>query len=157
MNPPAFAKHDHKAIKLYYGKLKELSDQHALFEGASSVAFHNLLDHYCKKAKWNLVSQKPMKVAGKLIRPDGTVLDSFSINRGYWEAKDSDDDLDKEIILKKEKGYPLSNIIFEDTITGVLYQDGSEVFRADLKDPRQLADLLSLFFTYLEPDIEGFA
>ena len=30
-------------------------------------------------------------------RPDGTVKDSLRMTRGYWEAKDSHDDLDVEI------------------------------------------------------------
>jgi len=53
-------------------------------------------------------------------------------------------------------GYPLRNIIFEDTRRGVLYQDGNRVDDFDLGDPKQLVDLLNTFLTHAEPDIEGF-
>jgi hypothetical protein len=46
---------------------------------------------------------------------------------GYWEAKDSEDKLDEEIRNKISAGYPTSNIIFEDTREGVLYQNGREL------------------------------
>lgn len=48
---------------------------------------------------------------------------------GYWEAKDSRDDLDREIAGKRDKGYPDDNIIYEDTVTAVLRQDGREARR----------------------------
>ena len=43
--------------------------------------------------------------------------------RGYWEAKDSHDDLDAEIRVKFNRGYPRDNIIFEDSQTAVLVQN----------------------------------
>ncbi|MFZ1011042.1 MAG: hypothetical protein WAN65_29660 [Candidatus Sulfotelmatobacter sp.] len=72
------------------------------------------------------------------------------------EAKDTDDNLDEEIKKKKAKGYPLTNIIFEDTRTAVLYQSKEEVLRVDLTDSAQLVRLLQQFFSYIEPDVEGF-
>jgi len=33
------------------------------------------------------------------------------LHRGYWEAKDTDDDLDAEISKRSTKGYSLNNII----------------------------------------------
>ena len=36
---------------------------------------------------------------------------------GYWEAKDSHDDLDAEIQAKFNRGYPKDNIVFEDSET----------------------------------------
>jgi len=59
---------------------------------------------------------------GKNIFPDGTLRDAFNLRHGYWEAKDTHDDLDVEISNKIEKGYPLGNTIFEDTRTAVLFQ-----------------------------------
>jgi hypothetical protein len=61
-----------------------------------------------------------MKVGGNHIIPDGTLQDGNFLLRGYWEAKDTSDDLDTEIVKKRRKGYPLSNTIFEDTRTEVL-------------------------------------
>jgi len=57
---------------------------------------------------------------------------------------------------KKQKGYPLTNIIFEDTRVAVLYQSKEEVLRVDLTDPVQLVRLLLQFFSFIEPDVEGF-
>jgi hypothetical protein len=57
-------------------------------------------------------------------------MDSFKIPRGYWEAKDTNDDLDTEIKAKIARGYPLTNIIFEDTRWAVLYQNGRPAFEA---------------------------
>jgi len=76
--------------------------------------------------------------------------------RGHWEAKDTSDDLDVEIAKKIKKGYPLGNIIFEDTRIAVLLQNKNEVMRIDLRDREQLARLLDTFFNYVEPQIESF-
>ena len=46
--------------------------------------------------------------------PDGALLHALRVPLGYWEAKDEEDDLDKEIEKKFRKGYPQDNIIFED-------------------------------------------
>ena len=53
-------------------------------------------------------------------------------------------------------GYPLGNIIFEDTRQAVLIQNKAEVMRVDLSDPEKLARLLDAFFDYVEPQIESF-
>ncbi len=95
-------------------------------------------------------------MTGKRLVPDGTIRDGNGLPRAYWEAKDTDDDLGQEIEKKRAKGYPLNNIIFEDTQTAVLYQGKMEVLRVDLSDRNQLLRLLIQFFSYIEPDIEGF-
>ena len=76
--------------------------------------------------------------------------------RGYWEAKDTADDLDIEIKKKIYEGYPLTNIIFEDTHRAVLYQDSQRKMEADLTQAQQVTDLLHEFTTHAEPDIELF-
>jgi hypothetical protein len=40
------------------------------------------------------------------------LLDNYGLNHGLWEAKDSDDDLEKEIKNKFSVGYPKENILF---------------------------------------------
>ena len=66
-----------------------------------------------------MIPKKGMKVGGKHIAPDGTFQDeNLLLPRGYWEAKDTDDELDAEIGKKIGKGYPLTNTIFEDTRAG---------------------------------------
>ena len=53
--------------------------------------------------------------SGKAIQPDGAVVDSLSqvLRYGLWEAKDSADDLEKEIKAKFAAGYPRDNILFQ--------------------------------------------
>ena len=94
--------------------------------------------------------------SGKAIRPDGTFRDDYYITRGHWEAKDTHDNLETEIKKKIGMGYPLTNIIFEDTRHAHLYQNGRQAIVADLSEPRQLADLLGAFFAYTEPVHEDF-
>jgi type I restriction-modification system DNA methylase subunit len=90
------------------------------------------------------------------IRPDGTFRDEFYIERGYWEAKDTADDLETEIKKKTAKGYPLTNTIFEDTRVAVLFQNARREMQADLTKPQELADLLNAFFSHAEPAHDNF-
>ena len=90
------------------------------------------------------------------IYPDGTLQDVFKLARGYWEAKDTNDDLDAEIQKKIAKKYPLTNTIFEDTQRAVLFQNAKECQRYDLKKPGEVADLLNRFYDHIEPDYLGF-
>ena len=81
----------------------------------------NCLDSYCRDHRDKLVLVDELGAAHG-NRPDGTVKDSLRMDRGYWEAKDSRDDLDAEIQRKFNRGYPRDNIIFEDSRTAVLIQ-----------------------------------
>ncbi len=144
----------HPAIKHYYALLEDYRQQRVRHEGAVSTAFENLLMQLSKERGWVFIPL--LSVTGKRIIPDGTIRDGNGLPRGYWEAKDTDDDLDAEIQKKKAKAYPLSNMIFEDTKTAVLYQSKTESFRVDLTKPDELVRLLEQFFSYIEPDIEGF-
>ena len=90
------------------------------------------------------------------IRPDGTVKDSLRMARGYWEAKDSGDDLDVEIQKKFSSGYPKDNIIFEDTVTAVLFQNGGESMRVDMKQSERLHALICHFLDHQPVQIEEF-
>jgi hypothetical protein len=117
------------------------------------LAFTNLLDYYAKPTGWTLVLEQRLS-SGKI--PDGTLYDTFRIPRGYWEAKDTKDDLEAEIQNKVKLGYPLSNTIFEDTRRAVLYQDKQRVLVADLRKPDALADLLQRYFSYTGAQIDEF-
>ena len=145
-----------KSIKTYYAALQGYSDEQVTHEGATETAFQHLLAETAKLHGWFLIPKLAIKRGGKQIIPDGTLRDEFSLHRGYWEAKDTDDDLTAEISKKIAKGYPLTNTIFEDTRRAVLFQNGAVAFEADLQQPQQLADLLNAFYVYTEPDIEGF-
>jgi len=105
---------------------------------------------------WTLVPELATKAGGKRVVPDGTMRDSNSLPRGYWEAKDTGDDLDTEITKKSKPGYPLTNTIFEDTREAVLFQNKTVIMRVQLTDPKKLADLVNQFYAYTEPDIENF-
>jgi Type ISP restriction-modification enzyme, coupler domain/N-6 DNA Methylase len=155
---PAVAtiKPTHKAIQTYYAALLEYGGQHVSHETALRSAFQNVLAETSHPRGWTLIPELSLKVGGKTVRPDGTLRDEYYLPRGYWEAKDTADDLDDEIRKKAAKGYPLINTIFEDTRQAVLYQDGREAFRADLTKPQELADLLNQFYSYAQPDIESF-
>ena len=133
----------HKEIKRYYEELAGYAEREVVHETAVRSAFQNLLATTCKKADWHLVPEQPTRVRGKQVRPDGTLRDDFNLHRGYWEAKDSGDKLDAEIRKKIALGYPLSNTIFEDTATAVLFQNGVEQEpRYDLTKPPDLCKVL---------------
>ena len=87
---------------------------------------------------------------------DGALLHSLRVPFGYWEAKDTNDDLDEEIVTKFRRGYPQTNIIFEDTTKAILIQSGQEVIRCAVDDVEDLQKLLELFFGYQRPEIADF-
>jgi predicted helicase len=87
---------------------------------------------------------------------DGALLTSLRIPFGYWEAKDTNDDLDAEIRKKIRDGYPTRNTIFEDTQTAVLYQYDVEAQRAPIHNTDALYVLLNTFFSYEREEIAQF-
>lgn len=85
------------------------------------------------------------------VYADGALLYALRVPLGYWEAKDEEDDLDKEIEKKFRKGYPQDNIIFEDSREAILIQNKQQVMRCGVEEPA-LQKLLELFFSY-EPEV----
>ncbi|EGF91127.1 endonuclease and methylase LlaGI [Asticcacaulis biprosthecium C19] len=135
--------------------LKKISG--TLTEGVVSEAFKDLLKAWSKQNNLVFVSQYGFQSTQKtLIRPDGTILHDLRVPLGYWEAKDTADDLDDEIRKKLAKGYPRDNIIFENSHTAVLYQNGQEVMRTSMTDVEYLGKLVSLFFSYERQEIADF-
>ena len=116
-------------------------------------AFAVCLDSYCRDHREKLALVDELN-AGSLNRPDGTVKDSLRMARGYWEAKDTHDDLDAEIQAKFNRGYPRDNIVFEDSQTAVLFQNGAVAMRVDMSRPRDLHRLIRQFLDYDLPEIE---
>ena len=145
-----------KLIEKYYADLGDLAHQNVMYEMGTRPAFHALLGGAGKESGWTLIAEQQKKVNGRTIIPDGTFKDQVNLVRGYWEAKDTSDKLDVEIEKKRKAGYPLNNIIFEDTATAVLYQHGQRILTADMKDPDKLSELIVQFFRYVEPEIEEF-
>src|SRR6266540_789465 len=144
---------NHKAIDAYYAALATYHTQGVTHEQATRLAFSTLLDAVSKTAGWTLVLEQTLS---NRKRPDGTLQDSFKIPRGYWEAKDTADDLNTEIKAKIARGYPLTNTIFEDTRRAVLYQNSRPAFEADLTQRSQLVALLNQFFSYTGEQIAEF-
>jgi predicted helicase len=140
-------------IRHYYEELAQYQAQGVTHELAVKTAFQNVLASLGPMVGWTLIPEQTLP-NGK--RPDGTLRDDFLLPRGYWEAKDTNDDLDTEIRKKTTAGYPTVNTIFEDTRRAVLYQDKKPVVEADLTQPKALADLLTTFFRHSEPVIEDF-
>ena len=143
-------------IEKYRAKLQELIE----FGGSDNEenirpAFQNCLDAYCHDHREQLVLIPELKTSPS-NKPDGTVKDSLRMARGYWEAKDSHDDLDAEIKVKFNRGYPRDNIIFEDSQTAVLVQNGNEAMRVDMSRDGELHRLIRIFLDYELPEIQEF-
>ena len=64
--------------------------------------------------------------------------------------------LEKEIRSKIAAGYPTENIIFEDTHTAILFQDGKRLPAFDLKNPVDVRHLLDTFYKHTAKVIEEF-
>jgi hypothetical protein len=141
-----------KAIDRYYKELQDYKGR-ADYELATRTAFLNLLAESARHVKWLLIPEQTLEGG---IRPDGVLRDSFDLKRGFWEAKGSKSDLEKEIAKKIATGYPLTNTIFENTKRAVLFQNKKRAFEFNLHNPQEVGDLLNQFLTYTEPDIASF-
>ena len=121
------------------------------------VAFQKLLEGYCSAKHFILIPELAYRTQYETtVYPDGTIKDALRLPWGYWESKDQDDDLAQEIQNKFAKGYPTDNILFEDSQTAVLIQDGQEVQRVSMADADKLDALLTHFIHYERPEIQDF-
>ncbi|MBD2530303.1 Eco57I restriction-modification methylase domain-containing protein [Nostoc flagelliforme FACHB-838] len=126
-------------------------------ETSIRVAFQNLVNEYCKPREFRLIPELDYKTpSGRLVYPDGTVKDALRLDWGYWESKDEYDNLDQEIEKKLIKGYPDSNILFEDSQTAVLIQGGQETMRVPMKDADALDGIITYFINYVRPEVKDF-
>src|SRR5207237_3155900 len=119
-------------------------------ESVVSEAFKTLLKDWGQSRDLTFIPQYDYQILQK-TKPDGALLHALRVPLGYWEAKDEEDDLDKEIEKKFRKGYPQDNIIFEDSHEAVLIQNKQQVMRCGVEEPA-LQKLLELFFGY-EPEV----
>ena len=144
-----------KLIKGYYDVLGGLGQLNFDHEGAVRTAFHDVLAGYGKKLHWTLVDEYPMKGRQGRIAIDGALLDEWKQRHGFWEAKDIHDQLEREIRKKIEQGYPTTNTIFQMPERAILYQKGvPKGLNEDIRDAKNLVELLRNFFEYREPDHE---
>ena len=146
----------HKVIREYFAELTKLGQLDLVHEGAVAPAFANILRAGAQPFGWTLAEQYTRKLAdGRSIRIDGALLDDFNLAHGYWEAKDSDDDLDVEIRKKLAVGYPQDNILFQAPQRMVVIQQGQRVWDSPIAEPDLLIEGLRAFFTYQPPAYAG--
>ena len=142
----------HKPVQHYYATLKTFHDLGHDTEGNTRAAFADLLKRCASSYDWHLVEEYPFKGTSKQpLRADGALVDSLTLVHGLWEAKDTTDDLQREIKSKVAKGYPLTNILFQSPDRAVLYQDNRIALDCDLRDPEKLIEILQLFFDHRQP------
>ena len=147
---------DYPYIERYHRELADLIE----FGGADNEenirpAFQNCLSAYCAEHSERLVLVPELR-ADRSNKPDGTVRDSLRMTRGLWEAKDTHDDLDREIRNKLSQGYSGDNILFEDSRAAVLFQDQQEAMRTDMTDSAALDEIIRKFLGYELPEIREF-
>ncbi len=152
-DPPMFQlKATHKVVKDYFAEINRLTRLGLVHEGAVAPAFANLLRAAAQPFGWTLAEQYARKPRGdRTIRIDGALLDSFKLAHGYWEAKDSADDLDVEIRRKLAAGYPDDNILFQAPDRMVVIQQGQRVWDSPIGEADALIAGLRVFFAYRPP------
>jgi predicted helicase len=152
--PSLSLKPSHKPIKNYYEALDRYGKLGIVHEGAVLSAFQQLLESCGRQFDWTLEQQFAIKRSQKQpIRIDGALVDIYHLPRAYWEAKDSKDDLKKEVQKKFAVGYPKDNIIFQQPDRAILYQDGKLVMDVDITKEQELVDVVRQFFEYRAPAI----
>ena len=146
----------HKPIRNYYAELDRYAQHGAENEGTVRAAFQNLLQHYCHQSNLTLLCEKSHYTPEKRrITPDGEVVDTFGLPHGYWEAKDTHDDLHVEADKKFAAGYPSKNIVVQSPTHALLYQHGRLQLDLDISEPRNLIQVLKGFFAYQEENISA--
>jgi predicted helicase len=146
-----------KAITRYLETRRSFANRSIENESSVRHAFLTLLDQTSRQHRWTLIPEHPRKAfGGRIIRPDATLQDEYTIERGFYEAKDVRDDLEIEIRKKLYSGYPDSNTIFEDNSRAVLYQNGTPKLRILLDNEKELTGLLDDFYHHRRPELDGF-
>jgi predicted helicase len=145
----------HKPIKEYFEELAAFEKHGQFNEMTIRNAFQDLLQTYTKKIGWQFIEEYTIQRKGRRnASVDGAILDQFSLPRGFWEAKDSKDDLAIEVRKKFEDGYPQSNILFWQPGRVILFQDARKVLDEDISTPQKLVEVLKAFFEYDQPFIK---
>ena len=154
--PDLNIKPSHKPIKTYYTELEKYERLGEENEGTVRAAFQNLLQHYCHQSNLALLCEKTHYTPErKRITPDGEVVDTYGLPHGYWEAKDTQDDLYTEADKKFAAGYPSKNIVIQSPTHALLYQHGQLQLDLDITEPRNLVHVLQTFFGYQEENISA--
>ncbi len=154
--PSLSIKTTHKPIKTYYAALEKYAQLGAENEGSVRAAFQSLLQHYCGQSNFTLLCEKTLHTAdNRRITPDGEIVDAYGLPHGYWEAKDTQDDLHIEADKKFAAGYPSKNIVLQSPTHALLYQNGQLQLDLDINDSQNLVQVLQTFFAYREENISA--
>jgi len=133
-------------------ELQRLAGTHR--ETVVREAFKGLLKGWGRAHDLKFVPEYPLPTERGFV--DGALVDPIRIPFGYWEAKDLDDDLDREIEKKFRKGYPQDNIIFENSDEAILVQNKRQIARCSIEQVGKLESLLTQFFEFENPNIARF-
>ena len=154
--PKLNLKPTHKTIRDYYTTLQQYKQHDIRHEGAVSSPFEVLLHDCAKQINATLVPQYTMHTAaGNRIVIDGVVLDEYGLPLAYWEAKDIDDNLLKAVQDKRDAGYPLDNILFQNPQRAILYQNAQIALDLDITEPTHLIAVLQYLFAYVPPALDN--
>src|SRR5437870_758635 len=144
----------HKPVRNYYEALCQFKSIGVSHEGAVRSAFQTLLEQCGRQFGWKLVPEWLKKDGSHHIRIDGALVDEYRLTHGFWEAKDTADDLKKEVNKKIAAGYPQNNIIFQAPERAILMQNGRVVLDDDISEADTLVQALKRFFEYIPPEFE---
>jgi predicted helicase len=148
-------KPNHKPILNYFAELAEFEKHGHSNEMTVRNAFQDLLQTYSKKMQWQFIEEYPIKRKGRRdASVDGALLDQFSLARAFWEAKDTKDDLAKEVQNKFADGYPSTNILFWQPGRAILVQNGRQILDENITTPEKLVEVMLAFFNYDQPYIK---
>lgn len=136
-------------IRRFSGSVRETTVRRAVF---------NLINAYARPRNLLLCEELDYRNLrrGKTVRPDGTLKNTLRLDYGFWESKDTDDDLPDEIAKKFDHGYPDFNILFEDSQTAILYQDGQRRLTAPFAEDEPLHELLTAYVSFEHPEVREF-
>ncbi len=144
------------AFREYYALLDSYAEKGAGTESTTELAMKRLLGDWCSMyGDWTLIKASVPLIGGGYVIPDGIIVDDKNIRRGFWEAKDTDDDLKTEIEKKRLAGYPFEkNLLFDDTVTAVLFQNDARLGDCLVRDRECFERMLGDFFAWSNPPID---
>jgi hypothetical protein len=145
-------------INQYYNNLdRAIQFGKSTNETAIRNHFWILLNDYARRQNYEVVTEVWCQgTKGRKVKPDGIVKNLFGLDIGLWESKDEKTNIDDEIDLKIRTGYPLTNILFEDSAMVILYQRGEETMRIPMRDADKLDKLISAFISFKNETVYKF-
>ncbi len=145
-------------INRYYNNLdRAIQFGKSVNEQSIRNHFWYLLNDYARKQNYEVVPEVTcVGTKGKKVQPDGIVKNLFGLDIGLWESKDEKDTINDEIEAKRKKGYPFTNILFEDTQTAILFQRDAEVMRVKVRDAEKLHGIITKFISFKSEYVHRF-